>query len=86
MSYRTETEKPPNRGQPIPSNAAKCVHKSAKPRVVNVSKNSPTKIPSQWLKKIAVYTSGETESLKTANQHRDCGYAQIMSPKRLALK
>ncbi len=73
-------EKPPVRGQPIPSNAAKRVHKSAKPRVVNVSKNSPIKKPVATAEKIAVYTSGRSDKSRTANQHGDRGYVQIMSP------
>lgn len=86
MSHRTETEKPPNRGQPIPSNTAKRVHKSAKPRAVKVGKDLPIKKPAATAEKIAVYTSGKAENSKTANQHGDCGSAQIQNPVKLTLK
>lgn len=36
--------------------------------------------------KIAVYTSEKTDNSKTVNQHGDRECAQIMSPKKLALK
>ena len=87
MPREPETEKPVVSGDNLsPSIAPQRIRQPAKPPAVNVNKDLPIKKPATTAEKIAVYTTEKPDKSKTANQHGDCGSAQITSPVKLALK
>lgn len=87
MPRKPETENPEmSRDNQSPSITPKRIRQPAKPRAANVNKNLPIKKPAATAEKIAVYTTEKPDKSKTANQHGDCGSAQITSPVKLTLK